>query len=313
MHVLTSVGRDRIAELLEAGHFFWLDLESPGDAELAALGELLHLHPLALEDTREFGQRPKLDRYGDAVLLVYYTASVTGDGVPELVEVHLHISGSWIVTVRRAPFPPLDELHEMLVPEDVPDEDYVVYCVLDALTDAVFPVIDRVEERIDALEAQVLQRPDRHLLAAIYRAKQDVQHLMRTMLVQRDQFELTSGAIHDVPGLSHGARAYMDDIRDHVAQIVGELHRQADDLTALTGTYFNANQNRLNLTATRLTVLATFFLVWTLVTSFFGQNFGWLVRHIASLQTFLLYGVGGLLIPTVPVAVYFWRRRREWL
>jgi magnesium transporter len=136
---------------------------------------------------------------------------------------------------------------------------------------------------------------------------------MRTMLVQRDQFELTSGAIHDVPGLSHGARAYMDDIRDHVAQIVGELHRQADDLTALTGTYFNANQNRLNLTATRLTVLATFFLVWTLVTSFFGQNFGWLVRHIASLQTFLLYGVGGLLIPTVPVAVYFWRRRREWL
>jgi magnesium transporter len=104
VHVLTSVGRDRIAELLEAGHFFWLDLESPADDELAALGELLHLHPLALEDTREFGQRPKLDRYGDAVLLVYYTASVTGDGVPELVEVHLHISGSWIVTVRRAPF-----------------------------------------------------------------------------------------------------------------------------------------------------------------------------------------------------------------
>ena len=45
------------------------------------------------------------------------------------------------------------QLREMLVPEDVPDEDYVVYCVLDALTDAVFPVIDRVEQRIDALEA----------------------------------------------------------------------------------------------------------------------------------------------------------------
>ena len=205
MHVLTSVDRDRIAELLEAGHFFWLDLESPADDDLVVLGELLHLHPLALEDTREFGQRPKLDRYGDAVLLVYYTASVAGRRRPGArggAPAHQRL-----LDRHRAarPFGPLDELHEMLVPEDVPDEDYVVYCVLDELTDAVFPVIDRVEERIDALEAQVLQRPDRYLIGAIYRAKQDVQHLMRMMLVQRDQFERTSGAIHDVPGLSHGA------------------------------------------------------------------------------------------------------------
>jgi len=313
VHVLTSVDRDRIAEPLEAGHFFWLDLESPGDDDLAVLGDLLDLHPLALEDTYEFGQRPKLDRYGDAVLLVYYSARGSEDGVPELVEVHLHLSGNWLVTVRGAPCEPLGELHARLVPEDVPDEDYVVYRVLDVLTDAVFPVIDRLEERVDALEAQVLQRPDRKMLGAIYRAKQDVQHLLRTMVIQRDHFELTRGAIHDVPGLSHGSRAYLADIRDHVAQIVGELDRQAEDLTTLTATYFNANQNRLNLTATRLTVLATFFLVWTLVTSFYGQNFGWLVRHISSFGTFLVLGVGGLLLPTVPVAVYFWRRRRDWL
>ena len=56
-----------------------------------------------------------------------------------------------------------------------------------------------------------------------------------------------------------------------------ELFRQSDDLTAMTTTHFNANANanRLNALATRLTVLATFFLIWTLVTSFFGQNFGW--------------------------------------
>ena len=74
VHVLTSLERDPIAELLAAERFFWLDLESPPDGDLVALGELLHLHPLALEDTREFGQRPKLDRYGDQVLLVFYSA-----------------------------------------------------------------------------------------------------------------------------------------------------------------------------------------------------------------------------------------------
>ena len=82
--------------------FFWLDLARPADDELDRLGELLGLHPLALEDTREFGQRPKLDRYADAVLLVYCTARVAARRrAAELLEVHLHVSGGWLLTVRR--------------------------------------------------------------------------------------------------------------------------------------------------------------------------------------------------------------------
>ena len=92
-----------------------------------------------------------------------------------------------------------------------------------------------------------------------------------------------------------------------------ELFCQAGHLTALTTTYFNANANRLNALATRLTVLATFFMIWTLVTSFFGQNFSWLTDHVYSLEAFLVFSVGGLLVPTVIAAFYFWRRRHEWL
>ena len=96
--------------------------------------------------------------------------------------------------------------------------------------------------------------------------------------------------------------------------MTGELYRQTDDLAALTSTYFNANANRLNRLATRLTVLATFFLIWTLVTSFFGQNFGWLVGHIDSLRGVpALRRRSGWCCPTVVAAVYFWRRRRDWL
>ena len=53
-------------------------------------------------------------------------------------------------------------------------------------------------------------------------------------------------AILDLPGLARGAREYLRDVGDHLAQIAGELHRQQEDLTALTATYFNANANRLN-------------------------------------------------------------------
>jgi len=64
--------------------------------------------------------------------------------------------------------------------------------------------------------------------------------------------------------------------------------------------------------ATRLTVMATFFLIWTLVTSFFGQNFRWLTDHIESLEAFVLYESVTLVIPTIVAAVYFWRRKEDW-
>jgi magnesium transporter len=314
MEVLSQVDGARIAELRKRDEFFWLDLDSPSDADLAIAGDLLALHELALEDTREFEQRPKLDRYASSVLLVYWTAHVTPNRLAiEQVEVHLHISGGFLVTVRRAPCPELHELRDALARQDPHAEDYIVYLVLDGLTDSLRPVVEHLESRIDALEEQVLRDTDRRQLGEIYRLKQDVQSLLRTLVPQRDQFGAAIDAIVSLPGLTRGPREYLRDVADHLARETGELQRQADDMSALTTTYFNANTHRLNRLATRLTVLATFFLIWTLVTSFFGQNFGWLVDHIDSLEAFLIYDGLGLVLPTVIAAIYFWRRRREWL
>jgi magnesium transporter len=314
MEVLTEVDRGRIGALRERDEFFWLDLVSPSDADLAAAGALLELHELALEDTREFGQRPKVDRYPARVLLVYWSAHVTPNGLGvALVEVHLHISGGFLFTVRRDPCAELDDLRGALWPEDGEAEDYIVYRVLDGLTDALYPVVDNLEARIDVLEEEVLQDTDRRQLGEIYRLKQEVQTVQRRLVPQRDQFHAATEAILALPGLTRGSREYMRDVGDHLAQVTGELYRQTDDLSALTTTYFNANANRLNRVATRLTILATFFLIWTLVTSFFGQNFGWLVEHIDTLEAFVIYEALGLVLPTVLGAIYFWRRRREWL
>src|ERR671924_384985 len=68
MDVLTAVDPDRIASDRASKHEFWLDLIDPRDDEVDRLGELLGLHPVALEDTREFGQRPKVDVYEEHVL-----------------------------------------------------------------------------------------------------------------------------------------------------------------------------------------------------------------------------------------------------
>ncbi len=313
MEVLTAVDPARIEALRARDEFFWLDLKAPSTEELTVVGDLLDLHELAMEDTREFGQRAKLDRYPGSVLLVYWSARVTANGLAiEPAEVHLHISGGFLFTVRRGICAGLDELHDAL-PGTEDAEEYILYRVLDGLTDALYPVIDHLEARIDALEGEVLTDTTRRQLGEIYRLKQDVQALLRRLVPQRDQFGAATEAILALPGLTRGSREYLRDIGDHLAQLTGELYRQTDDLGALTSTYFNANANRLNRLAARLTIMATFFLIWTLVTSFFGQNFGWLTDHIDTLEAFVFYETVGLVLPTLIAAVYFWRRRHEWL
>jgi magnesium transporter len=314
VHIFTSIDEERVAELRARDEFFWIDLVAPGDEEVEQLGQALGLHPVALEDTREFGQRPKLDPYGDHLLLVFYSARPTGDhewpAVP--LEIHLYLSGSFMATVRRDHCDALDELHAKLEDEPTDDEEVLVYRVLDGLTDAYYSVIEAIENEIDMLEAAVLARPRRDQLTLSYRLKQCVHELHRLVAAQRDLSSTAPDAILRLKGLEASSRPYLRDIGDHLYQISGEFQRQLEDLMALTQTYFNANSDRLNAVATRLTIGGTLFVIYTVVTGFFGQNFGWLVDNIDTKTDFLTFGVGALVIPTVILLTLFWIKRDDW-
>jgi magnesium transporter len=307
MDVLTAVDGDRIAADHRSGHAFWIDLTQPTDEEVNRLGELLSLHPVAVEDTREFGQRPKVDVYQDHVLLVFFTARLDEAGSVTPIEVHVYVAQDFLITVRRDDCEILDDLRANV--EEV--HEHPVYEILDTLTDAFYPVIEGLESRVDALEGEVLERTRREQLAAIYRLRQEVRELGRIASVQRDQFQAASDDLKRLIELGDTGE-YLRDIGDHLAQVAGELQRQTDDLMALTSTYFNANSDRLNAVATRLTIGTTLFVAWTLVTGFFGQNFGWLVDHIRSRGSFITFGVGGLVVPTIVLLTLFYVKRDDW-
>jgi magnesium transporter len=307
MDVLTAVDVDRIRSDQGDGHQFWIDLVDPSDEDVDRLGEMLGLHPVAIEDTREFSQRPKVDVYEDHVLLVFFTARLDEAGVVTPIEVHVYVASGYLITVRRDRCEVLEGLRERV--EEI--HDHPVYEILDTLTDAFYPVIEGLEERVDALEAEVLSRPRKEHLATIYRLRQEVRGIGRIASVQRDQFQAASDELQRLVDLADTGE-YLRDIGDHLAQIAGELYRQTEDLSALTSTYFNANSDRLNAVATRITILGTLFVLWTLVTGFFGQNFGWLVDHVSTGRDFLMFGVGSLVIPTVILLTLFWMKRHDW-
>src|SRR4029079_1266275 len=106
-----QVDRPAIESRLSAEEFFWLDLEDAGPEDFALLRDVFHFHPLALEDSEQFGQRPKLEEYDDFVFFVVYGAAPSPDA-DRLVELHIFYSENYLVTVRREEAPSCDELRE---------------------------------------------------------------------------------------------------------------------------------------------------------------------------------------------------------
>src|SRR5436305_7706072 len=98
---LTTLDERTIREHIEQKRYFWLDLDNPPREEIERLGRILDLHPLAVEDTCTFGQRPKLDDYENYVFLVFYGAHEEEHGRSSLREVHIYVSVDWVVTVHR--------------------------------------------------------------------------------------------------------------------------------------------------------------------------------------------------------------------
>jgi magnesium transporter len=307
VRVLTAIDESAIDELTGRGEFFWLDLVGPEQAALKRLGERFGWHPLALEDTLQFGQRPKLDRYGDHMLLVFYGARRGEANAPELIEVHVMVSGDWVITVRREPCGTLDELRARFTEEDGQNEQFVVYRVLDVLTDTFFPVLESIDDQIDELEDAIVLKPDDEQLQRLFHLKRGLVTLRRIVTPMRDLAARTIDEIVDLPGLEPGTRDYFRDVYDHLIRVSDMVDSYRDLLTSAMDVYLSTVSNRLNVVMKQLTVVATIFLPITALTGFFGQNFGWLVLHIRGATSFFVFGIGGAVVAIVLLMIWFKR------
>ena len=305
MQVLDRIDRAQIDALRKRGEYFWLDVVGAGDEELAELERVFGLHPIAMEDMRERGQRPKLDDYEGYVLLVFYGANRAGDEVA-LVEVECVISGDWIITHRDAVCTELDELRSALE-RRAPDEQFVVYRILDTLTDTFFPVLASIDDDIDTIENEVIAHPTDEQLQHIFSLKRLLVAMRKIITPQRDLFARAGEDIIQLPGLEPSSRYYFRDVYDHLIRISDLIDSYRDLLTGAMDVYLSTVSNRLNAVMKQLTIVATIFLPLSVITGFFGQNFGWLVRNITSFWAFAVLGIGGLLVSVVALMIWFRR------
>ena len=263
-----------IGPLLATWPTVWIDVVGVGDAEtVSRVGEMLRLHPLALEDVVNVGQRTKLDPFDEQLFLVLQVCSA--EDVRDSQQVSLFVGDRFVVTFREHPTDPF-----ALVRERVRDgrgklraagASYLAYALLDAIVDLHYPLVYRVGDEIETLETEVLERPTEATLHRLHAVRSQLRALRRELVPERDLLHALQH--EEVPCMGPSVRFYLRDCADHANQLVDlvELYREVS--SDLVSAYLSRASHRMNETMRVLTVISTIFIPLGVVASVYGMNF----------------------------------------
>jgi len=301
--------REAAERLLASDEFFWVDLHKPDPADFEILRDVFKFHPLAVEDSEHFGQRPKIDDYDDFVFIVLYGAVPDED---RLVEIHCFYSQRFLVTAHRDEAPAFAEVRDRYEQrkQRIRRPSLLLYRIVDALVDSFFPILADFDDRIDELEDAIFLRADDRQLQEIFGMKRLLVGMRKVVTPQRDMFAALMGGIGQLPGFRDDDERYFRDVYDHLIRISDLIDSYRDLLTGAMDVYLSTMSNRLNGVTKQLAVIATIFLPLSWLTGFFGQNFGWEVRNISGWGSFATLGIGTELVALVLLLAYF--KRRGW-
>jgi magnesium transporter len=304
-----------IVDALAGTGFFWLDLD---DATAdGTVSELLSLHfgfhPLAVQAAERFSQRPRLDDYDNFMYLVARGADPEATGQ---AEVHFFWTDRYVVSVHRGDCPTIAQVRERLGRHHSSDvaspQIVIVYLAMNALVDSFFPFLSEFDDRIDALEDDILQTPTEAQLGQLFGMKRTLMNMRKVIAPQRDMMASITAGVTDVPGMTEEASRYFRDLYDHLIRLADLVDSYRDLLSSVMDTHLSTVSNRLNVVMKQLTIIATIFLPLSFLTGFFGQNFGYLVRvWLSPTWSFYVLGIGVELAAAVLLVTLF--RRRGWL
>jgi len=243
---------------------------------------------------------------------VYGVDEQAAAGEQLLREVHLLISGDWVVTLHPTPFAVLDALRRRVRREPLRREQALIFEILDTVLSSYVPVLDRVDDAIDEIEQDVIERPREQSLQRIFSLKRDLIAMRRVVTPMRDFFARDAEEITHLPGMEPDDSLYFRDLYDILVRTSDLIDSYRDLLSGATDMYLSTVANRQGEISKQLTIIATIFLPLSFLTGFFGQNFAFLTGHIENTTwSFFVLGLGLLLAAIVGFWIFF--RGKGWL
>ncbi|HET7558769.1 MAG TPA: magnesium/cobalt transporter CorA [Limnochordia bacterium] len=255
----------------------WLDVSGLGDAAvLTRLGQILELHPLALEDVTSIPQRPKVELYDRYTFVVARLPEHrTAERDLSIEQISLFFNERLVITFQEnyedtfAPVRARLQRNLGLMRRSGPD--YLAYAALDTAVDLYYPLLEHYGERIEALEDNLALKARRFQLAEVHAIRRNLLGARRTIWPLRDA--LNTMLRDEIPFLTANVRVYLRDVYDHTVQVLDMLETDRELAAGLVDLYLTSASNQMNEVIKVLTVITTIFIPLTFVVGVYGMNF----------------------------------------
>jgi len=310
MHERKDISPAECKASLEKATITWIHAHGYASPDLLReLGETFGLHPLALEDVLNTGQRPKLEHYDHQLFTVMSLPAWRGEELTTQ-QVSLFFGENYIISFYNGDQDPFEPVRKRLRSSGSRirsrGADYLFYSLLDVIIDQGFPVLEDLGEWIENLEDELLGKPSRDILGQIHELKRDLLLLRRMLWPQREV--INQLLREDQSLIRESTQPYLRDCYDHMIQIMDLFETYRDMAAGMMDVYMSSASNRLNEVMRVLTVIATIFIPPTFLVGVYGMNF----RAMPELHWRYGYPLVWLVIIAMVGGMLLYFKRKKW-
>jgi magnesium transporter len=292
------------------GHVVWIGLLEPDRDLLLRVQAQFHLHDLAIEDAEHPHQRPKIEQYGDALFIVARTAQLIDRRVT-FGETHLFVGAGYIVSVRHGPstsYAVVRQHWESCPHSLAKGEDFVLYAILDFIVDNYMPVLEQIEDEVEAIEDRVLLKPMTGSdIERLYMLRRDLLRLRNAALPLVEVCRRLTSA--DLPQIHAAMHPLFRDVTDHIRTVQEKIDSLREVLAFAFEASLLVGQSQETAITKKLASWAAILAVPTALAGIYGMNF----NDMPELR--MEYGYPVVLGAVILVcSVLYWRFRKSgWL
>jgi len=315
-HEIEQKAADNIEELSyilnDDSKFKWVNINGLHNIDLInKVGDFFKLDPLMLEDILHVDQRPKTEDFGD---YIFFTIKMFHDVKKEGVE-YEHLSfilgSNTVISFQEQPKDIFDLLRERLmkgygkIRQKKPD--YLFYRFIDTIVDNYFLVLDRLAEKIEELEDEVMERPKSNTLQKMQVVRKELIYLRRTIYPLRESINTLLKSESKL--LEKETERFLTDLYDHTIQVIESLETYRDLLSGIMDLFMNTASNRMNEIMKVLTIMSTIFIPLTFIAGIYGMNF----EHMPELGFEWSYPIVWGLMILVAIGMLLFFRKKKWI
>lgn len=295
----------------------WINIDGLHDTDIIGrIGSHFDIHHLILEDIVNTSQRPRFeesDKYIFIVLKMLYFDEKEDETKAEQVSVIL--GSNCVISFQEREGDVFNPIRERIRSNKgrirKSRADYLAYVLLDAVVDNYFVILEKMGEKIEGMEDELVARPTPENLQTIQNLKRDMIFLRKSVWPLR---EIISGLQRSESGLiQDSTTVYMRDLYDHTIQVIDTIESLRDMVSGMLDIYMSSISNKMNEVMKVLTIIATIFIPITFVAGIYGMNFDPGVSKLNMPELSWPFGyifAWGVMIMIAAVMVSYFKRKK---